>query len=73
MTTHIEKCTLEDIHRLQDISYETFNETFKHQNSPESMNHYLEKAFNLKQLEKNYPISLLNSFLSTLTMKLLDI
>ncbi|MEC3556585.1 GNAT family N-acetyltransferase [Bacillus thuringiensis] len=52
MTTHIEKCTLEDIHRLQDISYETFNETFKHQNSTESMNHYLEKAFNLKQLEK---------------------
>ncbi|MCU4984244.1 GNAT family N-acetyltransferase [Bacillus cereus] len=52
MTTHIEKCTLEDIHRLQDISYQTFNETFKHQNSPESMNHYLEKAFNLKQLEK---------------------
>lgn len=61
MTTHIEKCTLEDIHRLQDISYETFNETFKHQNSPESMNHYLEKAFNLKQLEK-LSISLLNSF-----------
>ena len=26
------------------------------------MHHYFEKAFNLKQLEKNYPISLLNSF-----------
>ena len=52
MTTHTEKCTLKDIHRLQEISYETFNETFKHQNSPENMNHYLEKAFNLKQLEK---------------------
>ena len=25
---------------------------FKHQNSPENMHHYLEKAFNLKQLEK---------------------
>lgn len=32
MTTHIEKCTLKDIHKLQEISYETFNETFKHQN-----------------------------------------
>ncbi|EPY7702045.1 MULTISPECIES: GNAT family N-acetyltransferase [Bacillus cereus group] len=52
MTTHIEKCTLKDIHKLQEISYETFNETFKHQNSPENMHHYLEKAFNLKQLEK---------------------
>ena len=54
MTTHIQKCTIEDIHKLQEISYETFNETFKHQNSPENMHHYLEKAFNLKQLEKNY-------------------
>ncbi|MEF7560598.1 GNAT family N-acetyltransferase [Bacillus thuringiensis] len=52
MTTHIEKCTLEDIQKLQEISYETFNETFKHQNSTENMNHYLKKAFNLKQLEK---------------------
>ncbi len=38
MTTHIEKCTLEDIQKLQEISYETFNETFKHQNSTENMN-----------------------------------
>ncbi|OOZ91059.1 GNAT family N-acetyltransferase [Bacillus cereus] len=52
MTTYIEKCTLEDIQKLQEISYETFNETFKHQNSPKNMNYYLEKAFNLKQLEK---------------------
>ncbi|OJE18294.1 N-acetyltransferase [Bacillus toyonensis] len=52
MTTNIEKCTLEDIQKLQEISHETFNETFKHQNSPENMNNYLEKAFNLKQLEK---------------------
>ncbi|HDR7871368.1 TPA: GNAT family N-acetyltransferase [Bacillus wiedmannii] len=48
----IKKCTLEDLHKLQEISYETFDETFKHQNSPENMNAYLEKAFNLKQLEK---------------------
>ncbi|MBV7509538.1 GNAT family N-acetyltransferase [Bacillus sp. sid0103] len=52
MTINIKKCTLEDSCKLQEISYETFNETFKHQNSPENMNAYLERAFNLKQLEK---------------------
>jgi len=52
MTINIKKCTLEDLRKLQEISYETFNETFKHQNSPENMNTYLEKAFNLNQLEK---------------------
>ncbi|MDA7026577.1 GNAT family N-acetyltransferase [Bacillus sp. CLL-7-23] len=52
MTIKLKKCTLEDSRKLQEISYETFNETFKHQNSPESINAYLEKAFNLKQLER---------------------
>lgn len=52
MTLNIKKCTLEDLRKLQEISYETFNETFKHQNSPENMNAYLERAFNLKQLER---------------------
>jgi ribosomal protein S18 acetylase RimI-like enzyme len=52
MTINIKKCTLEDLHTLQEISYETFNDTFKHQNSPENMNAYLERVFNLKQLEK---------------------
>jgi diamine N-acetyltransferase len=52
MTIHIQKCTLEDSRKLQEISYQTFNETFKHQHSPENMNTYLEKAFNITQLEK---------------------
>lgn len=52
MNIKIKKCTLEDSRKLQEVSYETFNETFKDQNSPENMNVYLEKAFNLKQLEK---------------------
>ncbi|WP_025731655.1 GNAT family N-acetyltransferase [Heyndrickxia ginsengihumi] len=52
MTVNIKQCILEDIHMLQEISYETFNETFGHQNSLENMNAYLEKAFNLQQLEK---------------------
>ncbi|MCJ2148578.1 GNAT family N-acetyltransferase [Bacillus paralicheniformis] len=52
MTVQIKKCTLEDLLKLQEMSYETFNETFKDQNSPENMKAYLEKAFHLKQLEK---------------------
>jgi ribosomal protein S18 acetylase RimI-like enzyme len=52
MTIHIKKCNFEDLGLLQEISVETFNETFKNQNSPENMKAYLERAFNLKQLEK---------------------
>ncbi|KRE68859.1 GNAT family N-acetyltransferase [Paenibacillus sp. Soil750] len=52
MTVHIKKCTLKDLDLLQEISVETFTETFKNQNSPENMNAYLKKAFNLQQLEK---------------------
>lgn len=52
MIINIKKCTLEDSRKLQEISYETFKDTFKDQNSPENMDAYLERAFNLKQLEK---------------------
>ncbi|PLS17015.1 GNAT family N-acetyltransferase [Bacillus sp. M6-12] len=52
MTINIKKCSREDLQTLQEVSIETFNDTFKAQNSPENMNAYLESAFNLKQLEK---------------------
>lgn len=52
MTTTIKKCTLEDLRLLQDLSIETFYETFKNQNSPENMRDYLGRAFSLVQLEK---------------------
>ncbi|SDN22447.1 GNAT family N-acetyltransferase [Bacillus sp. OK048] len=52
MTCEIKKCNLEDLQILQEISIETFNDAFKEQNSPENMKTYLERAFNLKQLEK---------------------
>ncbi|MER2059129.1 MAG: N-acetyltransferase [Niallia sp.] len=51
MTITIKKCTLADLHKLQEISIETFNETFKHENSTENMKFYLENAFTLNQLE----------------------
>ncbi|WP_138420914.1 GNAT family N-acetyltransferase [Aquibacillus sediminis] len=52
MTAKITKCNRDDLQILQEISIETFNDTFKGQNSPENMKAYLEKAFNIKQLEK---------------------
>jgi diamine N-acetyltransferase len=52
MTINIRTCTIEDSLTLQEISYETFSETFKHQNTPENLKAFLEKAYNLKQLEK---------------------
>ncbi|WP_042461256.1 GNAT family N-acetyltransferase [Neobacillus dielmonensis] len=52
MTINIKLCTLEDSRKLQEISCETFVETFKEQNSPENLKAYLERALNLKQLEK---------------------
>ncbi len=52
MTIKLKECTLEDLRQLQEISYVTFNETFKHQNSPENMTAYMERAFHLDQLEK---------------------
>ncbi|NIK75303.1 ribosomal protein S18 acetylase RimI-like enzyme [Paenibacillus castaneae] len=55
MTINIKKCTFEDLGLLQEISVETFNETFKNQNSPGNMKAYLERAFNLKQLEQELP------------------
>ncbi|MCQ2010317.1 GNAT family N-acetyltransferase [Sporolactobacillus sp. STSJ-5] len=52
MTISISKCCREDLPILQEISIETFDQTFRDQNSPETMKAYLERAFNAKQLEK---------------------
>ncbi len=39
MTLKITKCNHEDLKLLQKISIETFNDTFKNQNSPENINY----------------------------------
>ncbi len=52
MTISLKKCTHEDLLNLQKISYETFNDTFKEQNSPKNMKDYLDRAFSLEQLQK---------------------
>ncbi|WP_413775096.1 GNAT family N-acetyltransferase [Gracilibacillus pellucidus] len=48
----MKKCTLEDLSILQDISTETYNETYSHLNTPENIHEYLEQAFNTDQLIK---------------------
>lgn len=52
MNIALKKCTPEDVDELQKISMITFVETFEEQNSPEHMQAYLDKAFNIPQLEK---------------------
>ncbi|WP_223642100.1 GNAT family N-acetyltransferase [Planococcus sp. 4-30] len=56
MTTMIKKCTRDDLHELQAISIETFTETFKDQNSPEDLQAYLDKAYDLGKLEQELAI-----------------
>ncbi|PAF39306.1 GNAT family N-acetyltransferase [Terribacillus saccharophilus] len=48
---NIRKCSIEDLQILQEVSIETFSDTFKEQNSPENMAAYLEKAYTSKKLE----------------------
>lgn len=52
MTVKVKKCNHENLQTLQEISIETFNDTFKDQNTPGNMRAYMERAFNFKQLEK---------------------
>lgn len=52
MTITIKKCQQADVKKLQEVSIETFEETFKDQNSTENMETYLAKAFNEEQLLK---------------------
>lgn len=48
----IKKVALADLMLLQEISIETFTDTFKEQNTEEDLNQYLERAYNLEQLKK---------------------
>ncbi|ASK63983.1 GNAT family N-acetyltransferase [Virgibacillus phasianinus] len=52
MSVVINECTFEDIKTLQEISYNTFNETFSHMNKQENIRAYLENAFNTNKLEE---------------------
>lgn len=47
----IQACTIEDIDTLRDISIETFAETFEDENDPKHLAAYLDRAYNVQQLE----------------------
>jgi diamine N-acetyltransferase len=44
MTIKLKKCTSKELHTLQTISHETFDETFKEQNTTENMKVYPENG-----------------------------
>ncbi|MCT1905013.1 GNAT family N-acetyltransferase [Oceanobacillus sojae] len=52
MTIKIEACSQNDLQALQEISVETFIETFQAQNTPENIQAYLENAYTLGKLQK---------------------
>lgn len=52
MSITIRACTSDDLHKLREISIETFTDTFGDENKPEHLNAYLERAYNLPQLEQ---------------------
>ena len=50
MRLTIKECTPDDIHILYQFSYKTYNETFRHMNTPSNMKSYLEQAFDINKL-----------------------
>ena len=48
----IKACTIEDVDALRAISIETFTETFEAENDPAHLAAYLERAYNVPQLEQ---------------------
>lgn len=54
MSTVLRKCTTEDIALLRELSIMTYYESFAHLNTNENMAAYLENAFNIKRLTKEF-------------------
>jgi ribosomal protein S18 acetylase RimI-like enzyme len=46
----LRECTKDDINELRELSYKTYNDTFKDANTPSNMKSYLEKAFDINKL-----------------------
>lgn len=54
VTIVIRKCTLADIGELQQISRETFADTFGSENSSENLNQYLDESYRLDRLTQEF-------------------
>jgi len=52
MKINIRKCLLNELEMLRIIGRETFDETFRSMNSPETMDRYLEESFGLEKLSQ---------------------
>ena len=52
MNINIRQCLLDELDILRIIGLETFNETFRLLNSPETMDRYLEESFSSEKLEQ---------------------
>ena len=50
MNLKIRLCSIDDLEKLQNIGYETYNETFSTMNSQETMDKYLQESFKKKKL-----------------------
>lgn len=48
----VRRCDINDLEILRDVSITTFRKAFASENTVEDMNDYLQKSFNLKQVEK---------------------
>ena len=54
MATVLRKCKTEDFETLRELSIRTYYETFAHLNTAEDMAAYLEDAFNVERLMKEF-------------------
>lgn len=48
----IKRCTENDVSTLQEISIQTFSETFEHDNEEQHLQAYLDKAYNIEKLRE---------------------
>lgn len=54
MELNLRACRPSDFHTLRELSIRTYYETFAHLNTPEDMAAYLEDAFNVDRLTKEF-------------------
>ncbi|MDP4094000.1 MAG: GNAT family N-acetyltransferase [Bacillota bacterium] len=52
MKLTIKECTIDDLSVLRELSYNTYNDTFRHMNTPSNMDAYLQKAFDTDKLRE---------------------
>lgn len=54
MEINIKRCNTKDLNFLREISYNTYNETFKDSNTESNMKDYLNKAFSMEKIKEEF-------------------